>query len=65
MPSKTDWFNRTERLHLIEKLFLKQHQKLRTSEVAAKFGISEDTALHDLYFLSSTGWLPLVKDGHY
>ena len=54
MQKEINWSNRIERLLLIEKLFLKQHQKLRTAEIAEKFGISDDTALRDLYFLSST-----------
>src|SRR6266516_1199007 len=65
MPREIYWSNRFERLHLIEKLFLKQHQNLRTYEIAEKFGVSHSTALRDLYFLSSSGMLSLEKHGRY
>ncbi len=57
--------NRKERLYLIEKLFLKQHQRLRTSEIARKLNVSDDTVLRDLNLLLLTGKLPLIKEGHY
>src|SRR6266700_282589 len=65
MSKEVSWSNRIERLRLIEKLFLEQHPNLRTSEIAEKFGVSVDTVLRDLNLLSSTGMLPLVKDGQY
>lgn len=59
------WTVRIERLELIQKLLQDKQQGLRTSEVASKMGISNDTALRDLSYLNSHGKLPLIKEGHY
>ncbi len=65
MPT-SDAYNKTDRLHQIQLLFWNNPGKrLRTSEIAVKLEVSEDTALRYLTELSSTGRLPVNKDGWY
>lgn len=65
MPT-SDAYNKTDRLHQIQLLFWNNPDKrLRTSEIAVKLEVSEDTALRYLTELSSTGRLPVNKDGWY
>src|SRR5438132_3250748 len=62
----SDAYNKTDRLHQIQLLFWNNPGKrLRTSEIAVKLEVSEDTALRYLTELSSTGRLPVDKDGWY
>jgi CRISPR-associated endonuclease/helicase Cas3 len=62
----SDAYNKTDRLHQIQLLFWNNPgQRLRTSEIAEKLGVSEDTANRYLTELSSTGRLPLDKDKWY
>ena len=65
MPT-SDAYNKTDRLHQVQLLFWNSPGKrLRTSEIAVKLDVSEDTALRYLTELSSTGRLPVTKDGWY
>ncbi len=65
MPT-SDAYNKTDRLHQIQLLFWNSPGKrLRTSEIAVKLEVNEDTALRYLTELSSTGRLPVNKDGWY
>ena len=64
MP-KSDAKNKAARQYLLQKLFEQPGQRLRTSEVAKRLGVSEDTAKHDIDELSGDGRLPLRKDGQY
>jgi predicted DNA-binding transcriptional regulator YafY len=65
MPT-SDAYNKTDRLHQIQLLFWNSPGKrLRTSEIAVKLEVSEDTALRYLTELSATGRLPVNKDGWY
>jgi predicted DNA-binding transcriptional regulator YafY len=65
MPT-SDAYNKTDRLHQIQLLFWNSPGKrLRTSEIAVKLEVSEDTASRYLTELSSTGRLPLNKEGWY
>jgi predicted DNA-binding transcriptional regulator YafY len=65
MPT-SDAYNKTDRLHQIQLLFWNNPGKrLRTSEIAVKLEVSEDTAFRYLTELSSSGRLPVHKDGWY
>src|SRR6266487_482026 len=65
MPT-SDAYNKTDRLHHIQLLFWNSPGKrLRTSEIAVKLEVSDDTALRYLTELSATGRLPVNKDGWY
>src|SRR6266699_2785235 len=65
MPT-SDAYNKTDRLHQIQLLFWKNPgQKLRTSEIAQKLDVSEDTARRYLVELSSSGRLPVSQDKWY
>jgi len=65
MPT-SDAYNKTDRLQQIQLLFWNSPGKrLRTSEIAVKLEVSEDTALRYLTELSATGRLPVNKDGWY
>ncbi len=51
-----------KRLNDLEQLLLGQpERRWRTSEIAQKFGVSEDTALRDLMELSDSGRVPLYN----
>ena len=55
MPT-SDAYNKTDRLHQVQLLFWNSPGKrLRTSEIAVKLDVTEDTALRYLTELSSTG----------
>ncbi len=62
----SDAYNKTERLHELLLLF-RNHptRRLRTPEIASWLGVSEDTARRYLQGLSSTGQLPVTKDGQF
>jgi predicted DNA-binding transcriptional regulator YafY len=65
MPT-SDAYNKTDRLHQIQLLFWKNPgQRLRTSEIAQKLEVSEDTARRYLVELSSSGRLPVSQDKWY
>jgi predicted DNA-binding transcriptional regulator YafY len=65
MPT-SDAYNKTDRLHQIQLLFWNSPGKrLRTGEIARKLEVSDDTVLRYLTELSSTGRLPVIKDGWY
>ena len=65
MPT-SDAYNKTDRLHQIQLLFWNNPgQKLRTSEIANKLDVSEDTARRYLTELSSSGRLPVSQDKWY
>jgi len=60
----SDAYNKTARLQELRMLFWKNPgQRLRTLEIAATLGISESTARRYLTDLSSTGDLPVTKEG--
>ena len=65
MP-KGDAQNKTDRHYLLQKLFEQPGQRLRTSEIAEKLGVSDDTAKRYIDELDISGRLPLRRDGqHY
>ncbi len=64
MP-KSDAQNKADRLYLLQKLFERPGQRLRTNEIANVLGVSEDTAKRDIDELDISGRLPLRKDGHF
>ena len=64
MP-KSDGNNRAARLYLLQKLFEQPRQRLRTSEIAQRLGVSEDSITRDIVELGTSGRLPLRKEGHY
>lgn len=65
MPT-SDAYNKTDRLQQVQLHFWRsKDRRLRTSDVADLLGISVDTAGRYLAELSSSGRLPLVKDGWY
>ena len=64
MPT-SDGHNKADRLYLLQKLFEQPGQRLRTSEIAQRLGVSEDSAKRDINELSTSGRLPLDKDGHF
>src|ERR1700719_1759358 len=64
MP-KSDGQNKADRLYLLQKLFEQPGQRLRTSEIAQRLGVSEDSAKRDIDELSVSGRLPLYKKGHF
>ncbi len=62
----SDAYNKTDRLHQVQLLFWNNPgRRLRTQEVANTLNVSDDTAYHYLTELSSSGRLPLTKDGWY
>jgi len=65
MPT-SDAYNKTDRLLHVQLLFWHSPgRRLRTTEIADKLEVSEDTALRYLTELSSSGRLPLSKEGWY
>jgi CRISPR-associated endonuclease/helicase Cas3 len=60
-----DGFKKSDRLLHIINLFHIPGRRLRTREVADKLSINEDTANKYLRELSTSGLLPLTKDGLY
>jgi predicted DNA-binding transcriptional regulator YafY len=64
MPT-SDAYNKADRHYQIIKLFSLPGQRLRTIQIAEKFGVSEDTIKKDIDELSFSGRLPLRKDGHF
>jgi CRISPR-associated endonuclease/helicase Cas3 len=60
-----DGFKKSDRLLHIIKLFHAPGRRLRTREIADTLGINEDTANKYLRELSTSGRLPLTKDGLY
>jgi len=63
MPT-SDAFNKTDRLLQLQMLFWNNPgRQIRTSEIADRLGVSQDTATRYLTGLSSNGHLPIVKDG--
>ena len=62
----SDAYNKSDRLHQVQLLFWKNPaRRLRTSEIAAHLGVSQDTASRYLTELSVSGRLPLVPDKWY
>ncbi|GAC1647793.1 MAG: WYL domain-containing protein [Ktedonobacteraceae bacterium] len=62
----SDASNRTDRLQRLQLLFWRNPGKqYRTSELADLLGTSVDTVTRDLNELSSSGHLPLTKEGWY
>jgi predicted DNA-binding transcriptional regulator YafY len=64
MPT-SDAHNKTDRLYLLLKMFEQRGTKLRTSEIAAKLGVSEDSAKRYIDELDAQGCLPLRKQGQF
>ncbi len=64
MP-KSNSGTKADRHYLLQKLFEQPGQRLRTGEIAKKLGVSDDTVKLDINELSTTGRLPLRKDGQY
>lgn len=64
MP-KDDAQKKADRYYLLQKLFEQPGRRLRTSEIAEKLGVSDDTAKRYIDELSVSGKLPLRKDGHH
>ncbi len=64
MPT-SDGHNKADRLYLLQKLFEQKGQRLRTSDIATRLGVSEDTAKRDIDELSTSARLPLCKDGQF
>ena len=62
MPT-SDANNKADRLYLLKKMFEQPGTKLRTSEIARRLGVSEDSAKRYIDELSADGTLPLRKDG--
>ncbi len=61
MPTQ-DGYGRAKRLNDLERLLLSQPERQwRTSEIAQKLSISEDTAMRDIQELSGTGRVPLWR----
>jgi len=61
----SDAQSKEERLYLLQKLFEQPSRRLRTYEIAEKLGVSDDTAKRYIAELSTTGRLPLRKDGQF
>ena len=61
MP-KGDAQNKADQYSLLQMLFEQPGQRLRTSEIAEKLGVSDDTAKRYIDELSISGRLPLRKD---
>jgi predicted DNA-binding transcriptional regulator YafY len=61
----SDAQSKEERLYLLQKLFEQPGRRLRTYEIAEKLGVSDDTAKRYIAELSTTGRLPLRKDGQF
>ena len=65
MPT-SDAYTKTDRLQQMQLLFWRnQGRKLRTKEIATLIGVNEDTANHYLAELSTSGRLPVIKEGWY
>src|SRR2546423_8148923 len=64
MP-KGDAQNKADQYTLLRKLFEQPGQRLRTSEIAEKLGVSDDTAKRYIDELDISRQLPLRKDGQY
>ena len=64
MP-KDDAQKKADRYFLLQKFFEQPGRRLRTSEIAEKLGVSDDTAMRYINELSANGKLPLRKDGQY
>ncbi len=64
MP-KSDAQNKSDRHFLLQKLFEQPGVRLRTSEIAEKLGVSDDTVKRDIDELDISGRLPLRKDGQF
>jgi predicted DNA-binding transcriptional regulator YafY len=65
MP-QSDKYSRTDRLQHMQLLFWQNPgRQYRTREIAEILGINEDTAIKDLDEMSSSGRLPIEKDGWY
>src|SRR5437762_2973931 len=63
--TKGDAQNKTDRHYLLQKLFEQPGQRLRTSEIAEKLGVSDDTAKRYIDELDISGRLPLRRAGQY
>jgi predicted DNA-binding transcriptional regulator YafY len=61
----TDAYKKLERLLQIIKRFRGPRQRWRTREIADAIEVNEDTASKYLKELSTSGLLPVRKDGHY
>ncbi|GHO77468.1 DNA-binding transcriptional regulator [Ktedonobacter sp. SOSP1-85] len=61
----TEGWKRLDRMLHIIKLFQVPGGRFRTREIAEKLEVNEDTANKYLRDLSTTGLLPIDKDGHY
>jgi predicted DNA-binding transcriptional regulator YafY len=64
MPT-SDARTKADRHFRLLKLFEQPGQRLRTGEIAARLGVSDDTVKRDIDELSLSGRLPLRKDGQY
>ena len=64
MP-KDDAQKKADRYYLLQKLFEQPGRRLRTSEIAEKLGVSDDTVIRYINELSANGKLPLRRVGHY
>lgn len=61
-----DASSKTNRLQLLQLLFWRnQGRQFRTSEIAERLGVNEDTAARYLNELSADGRLPVIKEGWY
>jgi CRISPR-associated endonuclease/helicase Cas3 len=65
MPT-SDAYNKTDRLHALQMLFVKNpKQRFTTLEIATRLEVSDDTVGRYLEELSMTGRLPVTKEGRF